>query len=230
MPVIAAARSLPPIAVHWVKNNILAAIVSGVVTFSIYGIRSATGTADADPGLVTMLILHVVAIGLWAFVGAATGVLTGAVLQRILPLLPTRTWIALQVLLAVISGLGGEMLSRMAPLDPSRTHDVSVLATLLVGLILGALLGAAIGGLETLVLRKAAFGTGAWITCSAVAYGFAMLLIAGSESLWTIGGELAGQVATQVVTLLAAVIASLIMLPALRRLKTPLSAAPQNFT
>ena len=223
----AAARSMPPIALHWVKNNALAAIVSGAVSLSIHFVRYATGAADADAGPSATLILYAVAIVLWAFFGAANGVLTGAVLQRVLPLLPTRTWIALQVVISVVMGVGITLVTS-SPRGPTGADDVPMLAKLLAISFVGALLGAALGSLEALVLRKVASGTGTWVICSAVAYGLAMLLSAGSESL--IRGELPGQLVELVLTLLAAVMAALIMLPALRRLKTPLSTAPQYFT
>jgi len=88
-----------------------------------------------------------------------------------------------------------------------------------------------VGGLQALVLRKAAFGTGAWMAWSTGAFAIAVAFFAGSASLWDTGGGLAGELANQAVALLAAVIISLVMLPALRRLRDPmLSKAGSYFT
>jgi len=230
MPAITDARSLPPIAVHWVRNNVLAAIISGVGSLLFYGLRDATGVVDVDAGFGVIVTIYAAWIGLSVFVGAVNGVLSGAVLQRILPSLPARTWIALQVMIAVVIAIVGGMSVMAPPRDPIGTDDVSVLATLLGGLILGAMFGAAIGALEALVLRRAAFGTGTWITCSMIAYAIALTFLAGSAKLLEVGSNFAGEFISQALYLLAAVMASLVMLPALRRLKTPLSTAPQYFT
>ena len=92
------------------------------------------------------------------------------------------------------------------------------------------MLGAAIGGLQALVLRKAALGTSAWVAWSVVAFVVAVLLVASSGKLWETGGGFAGELATQAVALLGYAIVSVVMLPALRRLRDPLSTAGQHFT
>ena len=230
MPAITDTRSLPPIAVHWVRNNVLAAIISGVGSLLFHGLRDATGAVEADAGFGVIVTVYAAWIGLAVFVGAVNGVLSGAVLQRILPLLPARTWIALQVVIAVLIAIMTGMSLIGPPRAPTATQDVSMLATLLGGLILGAVFGAAIGALEALVLRRAAFGTGTWITCSIIAYAIALAFFAGSAKLLEIGSSFPGEFVSQVLYVVASVMASLIMLPALLRLKTPLSTAPQYFT
>jgi hypothetical protein len=230
MPAITDTRPLPPIAVHWVRNNVLAAIISGVGSLLFYGLRDGTGAADADVGFGVIVTVYAAWIGLAIFVGAVNGVLSGAVLQRILPSLPARTWIALQVLIAVVIAIMTGMSLIGPPSRPAAPQDVSMLATLLGGLILGAVFGAAIGALEALVLRRAAFGTGSWITCSSIAYAVALSFFAGSAKLLEVGSNFAGEFASQVLYVVASVLASLVMLPALRRLRSPMSAAPQYFS
>jgi hypothetical protein len=85
MPVAATARPLPPIAVHWVKNNILAAVISGAGSLVFYALWKGTGAANADVGFAVIVMVYVAWIALAAFSGAVNGVLVGAVLQRILP-------------------------------------------------------------------------------------------------------------------------------------------------
>ena len=58
----------------------------------------------------------------------------------------------------------------------------------------------------------------------------AVSFFAGSAKLLEVGLEFAGEFASQVLYVVATVLAGLVMLPALRRLKSPMSAAPQYFT
>jgi hypothetical protein len=220
----------PSIAAAWVKNNVLAAAVSVVASLVIYSVRYATGVADASAGFAAVAILFIVAIVLSAFAGIAYGVLTGAVLQRIVPMLPVKSWIALNAGMAVVAAVLSEILLILLSGAP-KDDDASLGETLLVGLIMGGILGAAIGGLQAMVLRKAALGVSAWVAWSAVAFAVALLLVAGSGKLWETGGGLAGELATQTVAFLAYVIISVVMLPALRRLRDPLlSAAGPHFS
>ncbi len=146
MPATADPRTTPSIAVHWVKNNILSAIVSGGVSLAVFGVRQATGGVDADAGLVVAAIHSAAAIIFWAFAGIANGVLTGVVLQRIVPLLPVWTWIALQAAMAVILGVGSEANRAISPGAATSADEISMGATLLLGFIAGAIIGGVIGG------------------------------------------------------------------------------------
>jgi hypothetical protein len=229
MPATADTPPAPSIATAWVKNNVLAAVVSGTASLAIYGVRHAAGVAGAEPGLAGITILFVVAIVLSAFTGIAYGVLTGAVLQRIVPLLPVKSWIALNAGMAVAAALLSEIGLILLPSTPA-TDDSSMGEVLLVGLIAGAVLGAAIGWLQALVLRKAALGASAWIAWSVVAFVVAVVLVAGSGKLWETGGGFAGELANQAVAFLAYVIMSGVMLPARLRLRDPLSTAGAHFS
>jgi hypothetical protein len=224
-------RATSSIAVHWIKNNILAALLSSVVSLLLYGLRQATGAAGADADLAATAVMYVAAIGLWAFYGAASGVLTGAVLQRIVPLLPVWTWIALHVAGAVIIGVVNEMTQPNSVRDTTPANDETMLATLLLGAIAGAILGAVSGGFEALVLRRAASGTSSWIAWSAIAFAVGWSLLLACTRMWEIGSDLPGQLANEALSVVTTVIMTLLMLPALRRLKSPtLSRAAQHFT
>jgi hypothetical protein len=231
MPANANARAMPSIAAHWVKNNIVAAVISAVVSLSIYGVRSATGAADADVGLAASVIFYAAAVILWAFSGSADGLLTGAVLQRVVPLLPARTWIGLDAAMTVAMGAANEVSLLGASGDPKSAADGSIAEMLVVALIAGALIGAVVGGLQALVLRKAALGTGVWIACSAAAFAIVLCLFAIGGRLWDTGGGFAGELANQTVAVLSNVVIALVMLPALRRLRDPrLSMAGEYFS
>jgi hypothetical protein len=218
------------IATAWVKNNVIAAVISAASSLAIYGARHATGAAGTDAGFAAIVILLAVAIVLSALAGIAYGVLTGAVLQRIVPMLPVKSWITVNAGIAVAAAALSEIGLIALPSAPAD-DDASLMETLLVGVILGGVLGAAIGGLQAFVLRRAALGASAWVTWSVVAFIVAVLLIAGSAKLWETGDGFAGELATQAVAFLAYVVMSFVMLPALLRLRDPLlSAASPHFS
>jgi hypothetical protein len=225
MPATADKPPAPSIATAWVKNNVLAAAVSGAASLAIYGVRHVAGVAGAEPGLAGIAILFVVAIVLSAIAGIAYGVLTGAVLQRIVPLLPVKSWIGVNAGMAVAAAVLSEIGLILLPGTPA-TDESSMGEVLMVGLIVGAVLGAAIGGLQALVLRKAALGASEWIVWSVIAFIVAVVIVAGSGKLWeTGGGGFAGELVNQAVAFLAYAMTSVVMLPALRRLRDPLLAA-----
>jgi hypothetical protein len=230
MPATADVSAMPSIAVAWVKNNTLAAVISAVASLAIYGVRHATGIADAEAGyLAAIVILFGVAIVFSALAGIAYGVLTGAVLQRIVPLLPVKPWIAVNAGMAVVAAVLSEISLILLPGTPAG-DDASLEEILVAGLVVGGILGVVIGALQAQVLRQAALGASAWVGWSVVAFIVAVLLVAGSGKLWETGGGFAGELANQAVAFLAYVIISVVMLPALRRLRDPLSTAGAHFT
>ena len=42
---------MPSIAAYWVKNNVLAAVISAAVSFSIFSLKSAAGVTVPGPDL-----------------------------------------------------------------------------------------------------------------------------------------------------------------------------------
>jgi hypothetical protein len=221
--VVADPHSRPTIAVHWIKNSVLAAILGAVTSLLMYGLRSAAGATAADAGFGAMLISCVAAIGLWALWGAASAVLTGAVLQRVIPWLPVRAWIGLHLAMAATGGGGSEIALNALPdtSDTPATDDAPMAAMLVVGFFLGVIAGSLAGGLEALVLRRAASGTAAWIMCSIASFAIAMSIAAGGGMMLSDAGNgFVRELAVQAVAFLALVLVSPIMLPALRRLRS----------
>ncbi len=224
-------RPLPSVAVHWVKNNVLAAILAGIMSVCIYGVRQMTGAADGSAGSGAVAVLQVAAIVIWGLWGAASGVLTGAVLQRIIPRLPVWAWIALHAAGAAIVGVGLEMLLLSVPRDPSVADDASVGATLLLGLMTGAILGGVAGAAEAFVLRRVAVGTAIWVACSALGYAASWSFLVLSSSLLGLGTDFASELASDVLGVIGTFLMALIMLPALKRLRSSgLSAAARHFS
>jgi len=221
---------LPSVAAYWVKNNVLAAILAGIMSVCVYGVRQMTGAADGSAGSGAIAVLQVAAIVIWGLWGAASGVLTGAVLQRIIPRLPVWAWIALHAAGAAIVGVGLEMLLLSVPRDPGGVDDTSLFATLLLGLVTGAILGAVTGAAEALVLRRVATGTAIWVACSALGYAASWSFLVVSSNLLGLGTDFASELASDVLGVIGTFLMALIMLPALKRLRSAgLSAAARHF-
>src|SRR5262249_40039396 len=90
---------------------------------------------------------------------------------------------------------------------------------LMFGLALGGTAGGVTGAIESLVLRKAAQGIGAWILWSAVAFAVFVMLLVGIEGPRTSVQTLASELANQLTAVVASVFMAIAMLPALRRLQ-----------
>jgi hypothetical protein len=217
------ARAMPSIAAHWIRNNVAAAIIFRAASLVIYGISQAAGGENARPD--AAVILYLADIASWVFAGIACGVLTGAVLQRIVPHLPVRAWIAMQGVLAGITAVDGASgftaaLATLPVIGDDRGLFEAIV--LVLAALIGAIVGALGGGAEALVLRRAASGTLAWIGWSTVAYTIIMVLLTGSARFGDTGTGLTGELIRQAIAFLGALIGAVVMLPALRRLKDPL--------
>jgi hypothetical protein len=219
------AYAKPSIAIHWIRNCILSALVALAASLLIYGARRATGAAAADAGLGAVVTCYVAVASLAALAGAADAVLAGAVLQRVVPFLPVRAWIALHVVVMVVIALGIEMILNLLPEDaetPSLDELPKDMVSLLAGgALVGTAMGTVIGTLQSLVLRRAAEGTAMWIGCSIAALAVAMsVATVAMSALGEAGGGFLHEVAGQLCIFLGVVIGAPIMLPALRRLKS----------
>jgi hypothetical protein len=217
MTVIPDTNSSPTLAERWIKANIAAAIVAGLASLAVYAVKQGASAADAQAGSGALFILYLAAVVFSGLSGAAGGVLTGAVLQRIVRRLPARTWIVLHAAMSSGAGLAVEMM------DAARGDRTSEAVALDPGLLpssifFGALMGALAGGLEALVLRPVATGLGVWIRWSAIAYAGAWLLLVTGATLLQPGGSLSGELINQALSFAAALIVALLTLPALAAL------------
>ena len=137
------ASSSPTLAERWIKANIIAAISAGIASFTVYVVKHAAGAAEPQPGTDALLILYLTAIPCYGFSGLAGGVLTGAVLQRIIRRLPARTWIALHAGMSVVVGVAVELMdmSRSTGASEAPSPDPAVLPS---SVVVGAIVRSAI--------------------------------------------------------------------------------------
>ncbi|MFL6799089.1 MAG: hypothetical protein ACJ8F3_16950 [Xanthobacteraceae bacterium] len=229
MPPIADAATRHALTLKWLHYNLLSALVSGVVSVLTYALRYLT---DAPEGRAAagMALLYFAVIVLSAFSGAVYGVLTGAVLQRLVPALSSARWVGLHAAMAVGAGLLAEMAITGAA-DAPRSPDENPLAdTLLIGLVFGAVCGTGMGALQALVLRRVALGSGTWMVWSAAAFTASTLFVLLASRLWDSAGGFAGEVTTDLLSIIGFVLGSIIMLPGLWALRSPmLSRAGRPF-
>jgi hypothetical protein len=229
MPAITDAPAATSITVHWIKNNAIAALLSGLTSFLLYVLRNVTGAGETDAGFGAIAFMYLAATALWALYGGAGAVLSGAVLQRIVPHLPVWAWIALHVALMAAAGLVAEALQ--ASPRPPAVADSAIAATFISGLIMGGLLGGVSGALEAFVLRGVASGTGSWIAWSAIAIAVTWSLLVVVAKAWDLGSDFGDEVLSEILNILTTVLAAVLMLPALGRLRSKtLSNVPRYFT
>jgi hypothetical protein len=209
---------------RWMKANVIAAVIAAIVALAVYGMRQVLGPTDA--GAIAVAVHCALAAVLFGISGAAWGVLTGAVLQRIIPMLPAWNWVALHAALSISVGVGGELSGALTPAVTSEVpasqdlpQDLSIQARVASGLVFGALVGAFVGALEAMVLRQAARGAAAWILWSAASFAAVMALFFGSEGLRQSDGGWGGELLFQMFSLGGATIIALMLLPALSVLR-----------
>jgi hypothetical protein len=143
-------EAAPPLAARWIKANAIAALVSAASSLAVFGLRQLFGVSG-PAGLGASAAFLLGAAVLYGVSGAAWGVLTGAVLQRIVPALPVRAWIMLHTVLTCVVLAGSEFLILAATqsllrvpvvgaTDPMPMHEVALLS-----LALGGTAGVVIG-------------------------------------------------------------------------------------
>ena len=210
--------SQPDLGSQWIAAILISAVVGFVMAMIAAVIRDAFDLTGPNAGVLATGVLFAVEIVAAVPSFAVYANRTAAVLRQKLPELPVLTWYALHVLLGVALGAVvalTEMGTEPTPYEPPET---SVAAGLFVGgAIAGAVLGVTVGGLQALVLRKAARTVGMWVGWSALGgTAFALFALAlyidTSLSLWY-------QLQTQLLGFAIAVVSGLALLPAVHRLQ-----------
>ena len=212
------AQSPHDLSADWIRANAAAAVASFVLGIATFGVRQMLGLPDPDAGVVAKSMLAVAEVLAAAIGFAIYAARTGAVLQRKLPNFPPLTWNVLHILIGCTVGAivaYFELGADSAPREPDSA--ASILRIAIGGVMLGAVIGAAAGGMQALVLRKAAHEVGDWIRWSALSgttFGaYALALTIGSDQ------PLTDEVLTQLLGSAIAIAAGAAMLPALHHLR-----------
>jgi hypothetical protein len=206
---------------RWLVANAASLMVMAACGLAGYALRQTLGVERAQPGDAAWVAYIAAETGLSVVSFAVYACQTGTVLRTLVPL-PVRTWIALHVVMGVVVGPPLGMLGTI-PGDPEPltwSGDM-LLATLLFVFfaLAGALIGAIIGGLETLVLRKAATGMRVWIAVSALSTSVAATLMPASQPLAPPHAPLIAEVISEAALMLGGMLAAVIMFRALANLR-----------
>jgi hypothetical protein len=216
---VSLAQFWSPLAWRWIEVSFLASLLVSMASVGL----DALATFHGQTGTAASVFNYAVAIVVYACVGLVTGVLTGSVLQRILPMLAARTWVALYVALGAFQGAWFETMRTPGSADTGSAWPSFAAIFLFYG-IYGASWGVLVGGFEALVLRSAARSVGGWIQWSAIAGAVGAIAFV---FVWMALSLMAGRnepVVREISYVIGSVATAITMLPALVALKSRPSA------
>ncbi len=213
----------PSVNANWIKANTIAAAIYAVVGTLTFVTDKLLAVNDPATAMSYRGIAAAIALAGTIVPIVTYAMLTGAVLGEKLPAFSKRGWIALHGSIGAVMGIGFAALTLFGPVSNSAPAPTPPLSELMVGfgvvVVFAAIFGALMGGLQALVLRKAATGTGTWIVVSAIATPL-MLVVLGTVAFGfgKTDGGFTGALAMQVAAFAVMVGVAAIMLPALHRL------------
>jgi hypothetical protein len=228
IPMISATTAMPmpetgpSIGRSWIKANIIIAAIYAVagtltvVTDKLVAVNDPA-TAMTFRGFAAAIALVGTIVPIVAY-----AMLTGSVIGEKLPAFSKRAWVVMHGSIGAILGiffaastlLFGSIANNATPPTP----PMSVLAIGFgIVIVVAALFGAAMGGLQALVLRKAATGTSTWIILSALAVPL-MFMVLGGVAFALRNSGFASTLIMQAVSFVTMVGVAIMMLPALNRL------------
>jgi hypothetical protein len=205
------------------KANVIAAAIFLATGILMNATDKLLGLDESTTGMLFRGIGSVI-----AFFGAvvplvAYAMLTGPVLSEKLLAFSRRGWISLHASIGVALGIAFAVVTLFGPKSGGApatmpSHQTMLIGGLVATFVFGPMFGAIMGGLQTLVLRRAATGMLAWVLWSAVGSAvLAALLMATVFGLGQNNG-VATFLAIQAVMFAGTVGSAVIMLPAVKRL------------
>jgi uncharacterized membrane protein len=202
---------------RWIAANIVAAVAMVVAWLAAVGVRELVGTDTGG----TILYYTLTAV-LFGIAGLIAGAATGIALRSLIAALPIRMWILLHVVLYALPSLA-DLISPSSPSSDSTAF--STLEIFSIVPLVGAVFGLVTGGLQALVLRRAAYGTKAWILWSAIGGGAGLLVVTWIDANY-LNDPSAPEWASAAAFPTWDIITALFLLPALRSLRPRERAEP----
>jgi hypothetical protein len=213
----------PSVTRNWIKANAVAGAIYAVAgTLTLVTDKLL---AIDDPA--TAMLFRGVAAAI-AFAGTIVPIvtyamLTGAVLGEKLPAFSRRGWIVMHASIGVVLGITFAAFTLFGTVSSNATPPTPPPSVLAAGFgvaaVFAAMFGAVMGGLQALVLRKAATGAGKWIALSTIAT--PLILIALGAAAFGLGQNnsgLAGTLVMQIAAFVAMIGGAVVMLPAVKGL------------
>jgi hypothetical protein len=213
---------------NWIKANILAALISAAASLAILVVGHALGAGKPDASVAARVIIvqtHVLAS---VATLAAYAVLAGGVLRQKLPRFPIRTWIVLHAAAGLLMGIkAGYGALEPQPdsnelMEQLRSYPI-MMGILFGGPLVGGIFGLVVGSFQTLIMRSAARGLGAWIGFSVIAGMLsltAMLTVAvlAFTALPLTVSDVMSEVLILITAFFIEIVMAVVMLPAVARL------------
>ena len=216
----------PSLGSKWIKANLLIAITvpltTGLLPFVLDRMIPETVSNHTMGWVNAVLTFFVIAVNM-----AVYAILTGSVLSEKLPAFSRRVWIAAHLAFAAVFGLMAKATFSPAPATGGARWTTSdgqfdVLGFLIMALVLLPVFGAILGGLQALVLRRAARGTLVWIAGFAISVSAFGVLREVVVNLVRFNSELVTSIVANSVPAAMIMVMAIVMLPAFNRL------APKN--
>lgn len=212
----------PAIARRWIVANAIPATI--VACWGLASLVLRQWLELANPGMALGLRLSyatallIIGIGTYALFAH----LSGPVLRYLVPSLPQRGWLAIHLVIGLLSGGSDALLALAGKREPFDWSDVDAGFLVFIPFVIaawGMLFGALFGAAQAIILRQAAEGWRSWIVVSAVAGTVWVLAIAIPLPFQPRRETLGGEVATEITRFIAELVYAVMMLPALARLR-----------
>jgi hypothetical protein len=209
------------VARQWLVANLLSLIVAAGIRLLGLGVDQALANLASRPLSETNWVtVEVLAVSLQYL---TYGYLTAHVLRQVVAGFPASAWLTVHFVLGVVVGLFfGVAWSKVEGNESIKFDDTGLLIALVFVVLLGGgLIGGAIGSLQALVMRQGHVrGLKPWIAASAVAgiVQLSILIIATPSSEPT--SSWGNMLHSEAVGVLAGLIAAVVMIPALKVIRT----------
>jgi hypothetical protein len=182
------------IAMQWIGAHLLAQVVCIAIALLTLGIAKVLGIATgAMPSYLSVAFALMLAME--AMFIAASAWLRGSVLRRVLPRFEMAPWMIVVALYMLAFTLLSGFSTRLPAVDTTPQAVSMTASALMNGIIMGAIVGLLVGGLEALVIRRAAEGAGLWVLMTMVAWGAVLAMLTSSSMLLVTFGATSGMAA-----------------------------------
>lgn len=185
------------IAMQWIGAHLLAQVVCLLTGLLALGIAKALGIATG-PMPSYLSVAFVLMLAMEAIFVVASAWLRGAVLRRVLPRFEMVPWMVVVAVYMLTFALLSGFSTRLPTADVTPAAAITTTALLngaMIATIMGAIIGLLVGGLEALVIRRAAEGSGLWVLMTMVAWGALLGMLVTSSLLLVTFGATSGMAA-----------------------------------
>lgn len=208
------------IARRWIVANAITLAAGAVCGFAASGADALVAIDGGGVTTAARIAYWTIQIGLSVIAVAVFAALTTSVFQSIIPALRSDLWIATHVAIGVVLGVGMALtVGGPEPLDWSGISTAGVALVTLCVAVAGAIVGAVLGGVQSMVWCRVARGSLVWIGMAALSGGIGLLIVLTATPFFSGASRIGVAVIFQCALMAAGIISTLIMVPALRRLR-----------